>query len=416
MSKSHRKDIVVRKKSTPVHLQVLVDLHASRGFILSENFVLLTLTDVNPTKSIIRQTNYYPTMKRCQQFIQYGWLLALASLFIACKEQPQTFAVHAPIFPSNTERVTYTLRRIEGDVEVVRLFESVQTINSAGTTSAPSAEVLLKTWNSPSASSFPLTFTRSTGYGSNRLVTYRFEVVGSKNNYQHRITFATRPYPVPNQAAPVYVVGDVNKIMNLVFIPDTDMASDLTTFRNAVKTDIDEVFHEEDWIRRFRSSYNFFINPATGHAHDYDTETRDHELPSNWDNLSFAQGKVILHSRSIRDFNEPDKNLFSAEHYVKGTLLHESGHCFYRLADEYGGGVHWQEAELPNNWSTLIACRNDAAGRGMTTADAHQMGTSGWYKLCPASCVMESSGAAMHPYEKPCRDRILYALLKRSSQ
>lgn len=334
-------------------------------------------------------------------------LFAAVSLF-SCKPSPETFAIHAPIYPSSGQTVTFTLDRIDGPVENVKLYETVQTINSSGTVTATSSTVLLQEWNDPG---FPLNFTKRGGYSSNRIVNYRFEVYGNDKHYTHNVKFATRPYPVANQPAPVYIVGDINSVLDLVFIPDTDVNTD--TFYNAVRKDIHEVFHGEDYIRRFRNSYNFFINPFTGHAHDYDTETRDHETPSNWDQLSFAEGKVILHNRNIRDFAEPDKKLFSAEYYVKGTLLHESGHNFYRLADEYGGGSHWQEEHLPNNWQTLADCRNDASGRGMQTSDAHQMGTSGWYKLCPASCVMESSGTNMHPYERPCRDRILYALINR---
>ena len=335
----------------------------------------------------------------------------LLMMFMSCKESPETFAIHAPIYPGNAETVTYTLNKITGDVSQVQLHEIIQTINSSGTVTNTSADVLLQTWNNPT---FPINFTKTGGYPTNRLVTYRFDVTGNGKHYTHSIKFATRPYPVANQPAPVYVVGDVNRVMNLVFIPDSDIPA-INTFYNAVKVDIDEVFHREDYVRRFRNSYNFFINPLTGHAHDYDTETRDHEKPSNWSQLSFAQGKVILHDRNIRDFAQLDDNLFSAEHYVKGTLLHESGHNFYDLADEYGGGVHWQEAELPNNWSTLAACQSAASGRGMTSADAHQMGTSGWFKLCPTSCVLQTSGTDMHPYEKPCRDRILYSLLQRSA-
>ncbi|MBN8787488.1 MAG: hypothetical protein J0I84_10395 [Terrimonas sp.] len=340
--------------------------------------------------------------------LQLCAVMAMFSLF-SCKPNPETFAIHTPIYPGSGENVTFSLKKIDGNVENVKLYETVQTINASGAVTATSATVLLQEWNNPG---FPIQFVKSGGYASNRIVNYRFEVYGNDKHYTHDIKFATRPYPVSNQPAPVYIVGDINNVLNLVFIPDTDM--NINTFYNAVKVDIDEVFHGEDYIRRFRNSYNFFINPFTGHAHDYDTETRDHEIPSNWDQLSFAQGKVILHNRDIRDFAEPDKLLFSAEHYVKGTLLHESGHNFYRLADEYGGGVHWQESELPNNWSSLSACQSAAAGRGMSSADAHQMGTSGWYKLCPASCVMESSGTAMHPYERPCRDRILYSILHRA--
>jgi hypothetical protein len=337
--------------------------------------------------------------------------IPLILLLFSCKESPETFAIHAPIYPGNAENVTYTLNKITGDVSQVQLFETVQTIDATGTITATSAEAMLQQWNNPT---FPVTFTKTGGYPTNRLVTYRFAVSGNDKHYTHTITFATRPYPVANQPAPVYTVGDVNRVMNLVFIPDSDI-TDINVFYNAVKVDIDEVFHREDYIRRFRSSYNFFINPNTGHAHDYDTETRDHEKPSNWDQLSFAQGKVILHQREIRDFAQRGDLLFSAEHYVKGTLLHESGHNFYNLADEYGTGVHWQEAELPNNWRTLADCQSAAPGRGMASSDAHEMGTSGWFKLCPSTCVMESSGTNMHPYEKPCKDRILYSILQRSA-
>ncbi|MEO5593916.1 MAG: hypothetical protein ABIR15_00810 [Chitinophagaceae bacterium] len=341
------------------------------------------------------------------------WILCtpLILLFCSCKENPETFAIHAPIYPGNAENVTFSLNKISGDVSNVELYETVRTINASGAVTATSAETRLQQWFSPA---FPVNFTKTGGYPINRLVTYRFDVTGNGHHYSHSIQFATRPYPVPNQPAPVYITGDINRVMNLVFIPDSDIPA-INTFYNAVKVDIDEVFHREDFIRRFRNSYNFFINPFTGHAHDYDTETRAHEKPSNWDQLDFAQGKVILHDRNIRDFAMPDDHLFSAEHYVKGTLLHESGHNFYHLADEYSGGVHWQDDVLPNNWSSLAGCRADASGRGMLSSDAHRIGTTDWYKLCPSSCVMETSGTDIHPYEKPCRDRVLYSILQRSA-
>ncbi len=224
--------------------------------------------------------------------------LILAVLLCSCKQTPETFAIHAPIYPGSGQGVTFTLDRIDGDVETVKLYETVQTINSAGSVTATSTTVLLQQWSNPT---FPLNFVKRGGYSANRIINYRFEVYGNKKHYTHSVKFATRPYPVANQPAPVYIVGDVNSVLDLVFIPDTDVNID--TFYRAVRTDIHEVFHGEDYIRRFRNSYNFFINPFTGHAHDYDTETRDHEIPSNWDQLSFAEGKVILHNRNIRDFS-----------------------------------------------------------------------------------------------------------------
>lgn len=278
-------------------------------------------------------------------------------LAIACKQNPETFAIHAPIYPSGSDAVTFTLRKIDGSVSEVKLFEFVATVNSAGDLSATTPETEIQTWNSPT---FPLTFTKSAGYGTNKLVTYRFQVKGNSKTYNHSISFATRPYPVTNQPAPVYVVGNQDNVLNLVFIPDTSMNSRMNLFYSSVGSQIDSTFHQEDWVRRFRSSYNFFINPVTAIARDFDSGL-SHVLPSNSANLSFAQGKVILHFHDIRD--QAGSGYFSAEYYVRGTMLHESGHSLYRLADEYdaNSASHWEEADFPNNWDNKsdaeAACR-----------------------------------------------------------
>lgn len=350
-------------------------------------------------------------MKHKPQLFTRILLLCLFALFLfcSCKETPETFAIHTPIYPNAGQNVSYTLDKIDGDVSKVQLYETVQTINSSGSVTATSSTTLLQEWNNPT---LPITFTKSGGYSSNRLVNYRFEVYGNDKHYTHDVKFAISPYPVLNQPAPVYVVGDINRIMNLVFIRDTDLTEN--TFKDAVRLDIHDAFHKETYIRRFRHSFNFFLNPFTGHAHDYDTETHDHEKPSNWNQLSFAQGKVILHQRSIRDFAQGG-NLFSTEHFNRGTIIHESGHTFYSLADEYGSGSHWQESKFPNNWQNLSDCQSAAGGRGMASSDAHQMGASGWYKLCPNTCAMEITGQNLIYYSKPCTDRILHMILNRAS-
>ena len=97
-------------------------------------------------------------------------------LAIACKQSPETFAVHSPISPSGTDAVSFTLRRIDGNVSEVKLFEFVANINSSGDVSATTPETEIQSWNSPS---FPLTFTRASGYGNNKLITYRFQVKGN---------------------------------------------------------------------------------------------------------------------------------------------------------------------------------------------------------------------------------------------
>lgn len=331
-------------------------------------------------------------------------------LFASCKENPETFAIHSPIYPSSSEAVSFQLRHITGSVDNVKLYEFVATVASNGSLSATTPETLLQEWNSPG---FPINFAKPSGYGANRLVTYRFVVTGNGKTYTHSVSFATRPYPVANMPAPVYVTGDQDRLMNLVFIPDTDM--DLATFYTAVYGDIKDAFQAEDWVRRFRRSHNFYINPLTGHAHDYDTETRDHEEPTNWGNLSFAQGKVILHQRSIRDFAQGG-GLFSTEHYNRGTILHESGHALYGMADEYSGGSHWENADYANTWPNQTAAQNFAPTIGMVAGDANQIGaTDSWWELCADDCMMERTGLTISPYRKPCQMRILWSILQRSS-
>lgn len=335
-------------------------------------------------------------------------------LFSSCKETPETFAIHSPIYPSSGQAVNYTLRKISGDVEKVELFETISTLNASGVVTSTTSEALLQTWNAPAGD---VTFNKSGGYSSNRMVNYRFVVKGNNKTYTHRISFVIRPYPVSDMPAPVYVVGDQDKVMNLVFIPDTDM--NLDSFRNAVFYDIRDAFQKEDYVRRFRSSHNFYINTQTGHAHDYDTETRNHETPSNYSNLSFAQGKVILHNRVIRDFAQGG-GLFSTEYYNRGTILHESGHGLYGMKDEYEGGAHYDFNTDPGNtWATKAKAEAAATRLGLPLSDANRIAPGSasdtYWELCPDDCMMEKTGLSVWPYHKPCQNRILHTILTRAT-
>jgi hypothetical protein len=305
--------------------------------------------------------------------------------------------------------VTFTLNRINGNVSDVKLYEQVSTIDNSGTATSVAAETQLQSWNSPA---FPVTFTTSAGYGTNKLVQYRFEVSGNGHTYTHRVTFATSPYPVANAAIPVYTVGDINKVLNVVFIPDEDMQSDMTKFYTHVGRDIDSSFHNEDWIRRFRSSYNFFVNPVTGKAGDFNAGTA-HVYPTNDAQLSFAQGRIILHSANKRDFS--DGNYVGTEYYNRGTILHETGHLLYGMADEYDGGSHWENEDLPNNWPTQTKAEAYAPGCGKTNADVKKMGGDDWYRICIDDCMMLQTGLHVHPYDVPCQDRILWRILQRAN-
>jgi len=329
---------------------------------------------------------------------------------VSCEKDPVTLVLHDPIYPSATDPVTFSLEKVSaGTIDSAELFETVSTINSSGTVTAAGSEVSIRTWSSPSGD---LSHTRTGGYGTNKLVTYRWRVATPEQNKSFTVTFATRPYPVSDMPAPVYAQGDPDDVMDLVFIPDNDVA-DLADFRENCRGAIRESFFDEPRTQIWRKQYNFYINPDRGTATDYDRISTDglHQTPDNYANLGFAEGKVLMHQNDLRDY--ASGGLFSTEMQNRGTILHESGHSLYDLKDEYAGGVHVQLAELPNNWSTLAGAEaaGDDYGDCKSAADAVEMGSSGWFKLCVNNCQMKTTGLTHTEYDCPCIYRINFAVL-----
>lgn len=323
-----------------------------------------------------------------------------------------TFPMHDPIYPASGENITFSIEASSSEgIDRVELYELVSSINAAGTVTT-GTETFLTQWNLiGSPSSTTRSYTKTGGYSANKLVRYRFEVTnGAGRTRSHDVTFAIRPYPVPDQPVPIFIQGDVDHVFDVVFIPDADITN-MTTFRGHCKGMIEDAVLDEpsveDWCRQF----NFYINPDTGVATDYDRIAIDglHQVPANWANLSFAEVKVLMHQNNLRDY--ASGGLFSTEQQNRGTMMHEAGHAMFGLADEYPSGAHWQASEFPNNWSTLAGAQADAPSRHKTTADAVQMGTSGWYKICNSGCQMNNSGLVPTNYDEPCDDRVVYAII-----
>ena len=351
--------------------------------------------------------------------------LAAVPLIIGC-DNPFSIALHDPITPGPGDLVTYSLEMQGGSSpKEVRLYEQVSSLSVVEINLVffkfkylvvtPGPDVLLNTWTTPAIGT--LTFARATGMPASSLITYRFEIVENDNELrQHKVTYAGRDYPLSESPIPAYVTGNSSNTYDIVYIPDTDIGN-LNTFRDHCRRDIREAFFDEGTTRLFRHSFNFYVNRQTGHATDYDRISIDglHQTPSNYTSLSFAEGKVILHQNNLRDYTMGD-GLYSTEMQNRGTILHESGHGLFALADEYPGGSHWQESVLPNNWSTMAAAQTAAPGVGKAASDAVQIGTDGWYKLCVAKCQMTTSGLVHDAYDKPCANRVIYCTIEIASQ
>lgn len=331
----------------------------------------------------------------------------------------RTTPLHDPIYPTKNEPVTYTLHADADDSIVsVRLYETVSSIDAAGSVTA-GTEALLQTWGFPDyPSSVDVTHTSAGGYSADRLVRYRFEVTARMSFWifswtstrSQDVTYAIRPYPVANQPVPVYVQGDVDHVFDVVFIPDTDITN-MATFRGHCRSMISDALFAEPDLAYWTGQFNFYINPLPGTATDYDRIDTDglHQTPTNWANLSFAEAKVLMHQNNLRDYAYG--GLFSTEQQNRGTMMHEGGHALFGLADEYSGGAHWQAADYPNNWSTLAGAQADAPDRHKTAADARQIGATGWYKICVDTCQMNTSGLVRNDYDDPDGDRVWFSIL-----
>jgi hypothetical protein len=345
---------------------------------------------------------------------QGGFLLLMGILFISCEKNPITLVLHNPIFPSGSQAVTYTAERVtDGSITTAKLYETVNTINSSGSVTSAGTETLLQTWNNPSGD---LTFTKPSGHGDNKLVTYRWVFTTPDQTKSFNVTYATRPYPVTNMPAPVYAQGDPDDVFDMVFIPDTDITN-INTFYNHCRGAIRESFFDEPHTQFWRRQYNFYINAERGHATDYDRRGIDgpHQPPSNNAYLSFTEGRVIMHQNELRDW--ATGGIFSTEMENRGTILHEAGHSLYDLRDEYALANHSQQAKFPNNWSTLAGAQADASDYGdcKEASDAVEMGSSGWYHLCVSNCQMVTTGLNHTEYDCPCKSRITYVVFDNAS-
>ena len=256
-----------------------------------------------------------------------------------------TVPLHDPIYPGAAATVAYSLEvESEAGIHRVELYGTVSTIDTAGTVTA-GGETRVHEWDFHlDPPTVRVNFTKAGGYPKNRLVRYRFWVQtglwwwGGRSTESHGVTFATAPYPVRNQPIPVYAQGDVDKVFDVVFIPDTDI-TDMVAFHGHVRGMIQDAVFSEPSVLPWRTNFNFYINPVTGTATDYDRIATNgtHLLPSNWANISFAEAKVLMHQNTLRDYAHG--GLFSTEQQNRGTMMHESGHAMFGLAVDILSGL-----------------------------------------------------------------------------
>ena len=200
------------------------------------------------------------------------------------------------------------------------------------------------------------------------------------------------------------------------------MGSSDPQFLADVETVIRDAYFGEPLFLENQSVFNFWIAGEVGRAGTYDgsrsedragpdtcsdgvdngndglTDENDPSCtkctltaPGGWyDDLAFADGGGILHTDPFRDCASPNKRLFSIEASELRTVIHETAHSPFGLADEYCcDTAYFEPAPLPNLYRSLANCESDTLNVGRTASDCRQLSkgtaTVDWWTSDPPS-------------------------------
>ncbi len=181
---------------------------------------------------------------------------------------------------------------------------------------------------------------------------------------------------------PVVRTGSSESRIDIVFAPDRNSYPDISgrAFQNDVAAAILNGYYSEDIFLMNQDHFNFWIAQQPGLVSDFTASDCDHEPPSDWsDNYGFADLGVIMHTwdrpagaPAFRDCAPGGESYVSSPAGAPRTLLHETGHTPFGLADEYccdGGYFEAEPANIYSEWGNDLTedCRADLANLGRTT-------------------------------------------------
>ncbi len=177
--------------------------------------------------------------------------------------------------------------------------------------------------------------------------------------------------PAQGAAIPVIFTGDRANSIDIVFIADTDnyTGSNDPAFLTNVADVIKGAYYGQNYFLDQQQHINFWLADQRG---DADAGTAPGTIcvltpPANWatDYAAWADAGAILHTNAFRDC--ANNGLFSSAPTSLSTVLHETGHAAFALADEYCreagnacDGGYFENRPHPNMYDTAAECQNEA--------------------------------------------------------
>ena len=341
----------------------------------------------------------------------------LISLLGGCSQAP-VVASHSPMHPDNSQAVTF-VGSAEGQVDRIDLSYERYSLSAVGgvlTQTLAQADTVVKSCNpAGSSSSLTCSHTMPSAFPANSLIKFTAKAYDSDNKSStESYFFASGDYPLPDDPIPIRVKGDPPEKLDVVFIRDTDITA--SSFASQLDEVIDDLYFKYDPIKFWRGTYNFYYSGESGNYEELCSFTN----PSNMANLlAVADTVAFLHQTDLRDCRSGTR--MSSEIDYDKTLIHETGHALFGMADEYCcDSSYFQQACEPNLWSSLAGCQTDASGIGYPSSDCTQL-TNGsdsinFWRIDPSGtggCIMgPRQHSADSQFAKACGNRMSFRIGK----
>jgi hypothetical protein len=275
----------------------------------------------------------------------------------------RTRCIHSPIWPQPGQAVTISLESLDG-AYAPRLADNVEIwVDDRSAPALSSNGASTASFTTAPVGGTQLSYACRVRDDSGALVAFTgWRTVGVG--------------PQAGSAAPVLVTGPTASRMDIVFIGDRDdytSASDPTLLADVQSVILNGYYAKNpnnpgasfapagyDVFLSNHDKFNFWIAAELGDAEDAGSGC-DHEAPD----INFADTGALLHKDDFRDCAPGGQRLFSSEPTSVGTLLHETGHRPFGLADEYCcDGGYFQTDTDPNLYEEPEDCTGDAGNLG----------------------------------------------------